>query len=282
MALKNHAREAKDVAPAHQAGEGSGEAPARALHLQAVLIAVDEIAEDPNNPRRRAASEAEDAELVASVREVGVLQPVLVRPWGPADLATTYSLVFGHRRLRAAKAARLEKIPAIVREMSDVEVLEAQLVENAARAGVHPLDEGLAYVRLAEMGRSVEEIAAKVGRSRATVYARMKLCDLAPKVRAAFEQGKLEASHALLLARVPTRALQEEALKALSTYRGEIVPYKQAVQILHNRFMRQLRVAPDLRPLGIDGARGQKMTARNAVASTFGLRGSEYAPQVQT
>lgn len=213
--------------------------------MQAQMIAVAQLRESGTNPRRRAAPER-DAELLESVRALGVLQPVLARPAGEA-----FELVFGHRRLRAAVAAGLAEIPASVREMTDLEVLEAQVAENAQREDVHPLEEADAYRALHERhGRSVEEIAARIGKSRATVYARLKLCELEAAGRTAFLAGEIEASVALLLARIPS-ALQTQALEAITPDKdwrdeGNLSPlsYREAQRILQRDFMLEIARVP--------------------------------------
>jgi len=164
---------------------------------------------------RRGKDKARDAELLESVRRHGVLQPILVRtvPCHPGR----YEVVAGHRRFAAAQGANLAAIPVTVRDLSDLEALELQVVENQQRADVHPLEEAEGYRLLTEThGQSVEEIALKVGKSRAYVYARLKLAALGKPARAAFLDGKIEASVALLIARIPA-GLQEKALKQVLT-----------------------------------------------------------------
>lgn len=209
--------------------------------MQAEIIPLEKIAESPTNPRRLR-NEAEDAELIESVKRHGVLQAVLVRPKPPGG----YELVVGSRRYRAALAAGLAEIPASVRAMSDLEVLEVQVIENSQRADVHPLEEAEAFERLHNAhGLSVDEIAAKLGKSKGFVYARMKLCALGKEGRAAFYDGKLEASVALLVARIPAK-LQAEAVSAVTRedrWNGRMTA-RQAADHIHRSFMLELREAP--------------------------------------
>lgn len=208
--------------------------------MQAQMIPVAAIEESPTNPRRLR-NEGQDAELLESVRKHGVLQAVLCRPKGEA-----FELVVGSRRLRAARAAEISEIPASVREMTDLEVLEVQVVENAQRADVHPLEEAEAFERLHHQhGLGVEEIAAKVGKSKGYVYGRMKLCALGKAGRKAFYAGDLDASVALLVARIPD-ALQAEAVKAVTRidFQGDRPSAREAVRILQREFMLQLKDAP--------------------------------------
>jgi ParB/RepB/Spo0J family partition protein len=200
------------------------------------LLPVDGLRESPTNPRKTL---GDLSELVESVRTKGVLQPVLVRP---ANGAGAYELVFGHRRLAAARKAGLEEIPAIVREMDDREVLEAQIVENCQRADIHHLEEADGYRQLHEKhGYAIEDLAAKVGKSKAYVYARMKLCALVKPARKAFLEGKLNPSTALLIARIPVPKLQEEATRDVAGSKGrEPMGFRLAAEHIQSRFMLQL------------------------------------------
>ncbi len=207
---------------------------------QARMIPLDELLESPTNPRRRGTPE-QDQELLESVKQLGVLQPVLARP-----VNGHLELVFGHRRLRAAQGAGLVSLPVLVRELSDLEVIEAQLVENMQRADVAPLDEAAAVRRMTELGRSIDEVAAKLGKSRAYVYARLKLLDLAEPARKALEEGTLDASRALLIARLPSPKLQAEATKEITRldFRGEAMSYREAREAIERRFLLRLAEAP--------------------------------------
>lgn len=148
-------------------------------------------------------------QLAESIKARGVLQPITVRP-----LAKGWEIVFGERRWRASKLAGVETIPAIERKMTDVEVLEAQLIENVQRADVHPLEEADGYKELLEKHKyTVEQLVAKTGKSRAYIYARLKLCDLTPVPRKAFLAGELNPSVALMIARIPDVGLQAQATK---------------------------------------------------------------------
>jgi len=149
------------------------------------------------NPRQNFDA-AKLEELAASVKEHGVLQPVLVRADGKR-----YELVAGERRLRAAQMAGLEEIPAIVREYTDVQVLEIQVIENLQRDDLHPLEEADGYLKLSKMkGYDVAKIAARIGRSVKYVYDRMKLVSLVKEAREIFLAGRVTPGHAILLARL--------------------------------------------------------------------------------
>jgi ParB family transcriptional regulator, chromosome partitioning protein len=159
-------------------------------------------------PRTRFDEEAMSA-LAASIREVGVLQPVLVRPVeGGAD---EYELIAGERRWRAARRAGLQTIPVLVREVSaDAATLEQALVENLHREDLGPLEEAAAYQQLIDdFGHTHEEVATRVGKSRATVTNTLRLLQLPAGVQRALADGSISAGHGRALLGTPDRALQE-------------------------------------------------------------------------
>ena len=161
-------------------------------------LAVELIVPNPKQPRRSFDDTALQA-LAGSLRERGVLQPVLVRPV-PGG---TYELVAGERRWRAAQIAGLLTIPALVRERDDAEALEAALIENMAREDLNPVEEARACAALVEeLGLTRETVGLRVGRSRVAVSNLLRLLDLPDEVLALLERGELSEGHgrALLLA----------------------------------------------------------------------------------
>jgi ParB family chromosome partitioning protein len=146
------------------------------------------------------------AALTASVRELGVLQPVLVRGTGGG----AYELIAGERRWRAAKRAGLSMIPAIVRTVDDTVSLEQALVENVQREDLNPLDEAAAYSQLLEdFHLTHDELASRVGKSRAAISNTLRLFQLPPTVQRLVAEGRLTAGHARALLTTPDRAYQE-------------------------------------------------------------------------
>ncbi len=136
------------------------------------------------------------SQLAESIREVGVLQPVLVRPIGDGE----YELIAGERRWRAARRVGLQTIPALVRETDDAAALEQALVENIHRDGLNPLEEAAAYQQLIEdFGLTHDEVASRVGRSRATVTNTLRLMQLPPAIQKSVQDGKLSNGHARAL-----------------------------------------------------------------------------------
>src|SRR5208283_1237380 len=166
-------------------------------------IPLNHIEESKTNPRRQF-DETKLTELADNIRQHGVLQPVLVRPLPNGD-SGRYELVAGARRYRASKLAKRETIPATVRELTDTECLELQLVENLQRADVHELDEARGYASLMQLQPgtyTVETLAEKIGRSEKYVYARLRLMHLVDEVQQAFYTGKLTVAHAFEIARL--------------------------------------------------------------------------------
>lgn len=166
-------------------------------------IPLSRIQESKTNPRRTF-DETKLEELADNIKLHGVLQPVLVRPL-PDGEDGFYELVAGARRYRASKLAGRESIPASIRELSDTECLELQLIENLQRADVHELDEARAYAALMQMQPdtyTVETLAEKIGRSEKYVYARLRLTHLVEEVQEAFYAGKLTVAHAFEIARL--------------------------------------------------------------------------------
>ena len=182
-------------------------------------IPLDQISRSPLNPRRAITGDQLE-ELADSIREKGIVQPVLVRGAVPVDGEERYELVCGHRRLAAAQLVGLESIPAILRELDDQSVLEIQVIENLHRADLHPLEEAESYRRLLLVkGYDVARVAEKIGRSIKYVYDRVKLLELTKEAKALFLADKISAGHAILLARLSAkdqaRALDPEEPKGL-------------------------------------------------------------------
>ena len=158
-------------------------------------VALDSIAPNPRQPREHFDEEAL-AELVTSIREVGLLQPVVVRETGEGR----YELVMGERRLRAAREAGLTAIPAIVRETPDDALLRDALLENLHRQQLNPLEEAAAYQQLLEdFGATHEQLAERIGRSRSQVTNTIRLLNLPPAVQKRVAAGVLSAGHARAL-----------------------------------------------------------------------------------
>ncbi|HEV2806722.1 MAG TPA: ParB/RepB/Spo0J family partition protein [Chthoniobacterales bacterium] len=177
------------------------------------------IVPSPLQPRKNFAQEAL-SELVESIRQHGIIQPLVVR-----NVGGKHELIAGERRWRAAQEAGLAQVPIITRVATDLEVLELSLIENLQRADLNPIEEAQAYSRLAnEFGMRQEDIAQKVGRSRAAVANSMRLLDLHQQVQMWLTQGLLSVGHAkaLLGLKEPDeqRAVAETILRRSATVRA--------------------------------------------------------------
>ncbi|MEY4656833.1 MAG: chromosome partitioning protein ParB [Actinomycetota bacterium] len=169
-------------------------------------ISVSSIDPNPNQPRIHF-DEDSLAELSASIKAIGLLQPVLVRPSSTPD---RFELIAGERRWRASKRAGLSTIPAIVRVTDDVSSVEQALVENLHRQDLTPLEEAAAYQQLLEdFSMTHEQVAAKVGKSRSAITNSLRLLTLPPTIQQYLAEGRLSAGHAKALLGTPDRALQE-------------------------------------------------------------------------
>lgn len=176
-----------------------------------VEISVDQIDVNPNQPRKIFDSNALQ-ELAASIKASGVIQPVVVR-----RVNGSYQLVAGERRWRAARQAGLERIPAVVRDVTDVESLEIALVENLLREDLNPMEEAEAYHKLlAQFGWTQEQLAQRVGRDRSSIANALRLLRLPEPIQADLRGGRLTMGHALALLSLTSAAdqlrLREEIL----------------------------------------------------------------------
>jgi ParB family chromosome partitioning protein len=157
---------------------------------------IELIRRNPDQPRR-SFSEEELESLAASIREKGVLQPILIRPAPNGD---GYQIVAGERRWRASQRAGLTAIPAVIRELDDRQVLEIAIIENVQRADLNPIEEALGYRALIErFGRTHEGLGEIVGKSRSHVANTLRLLSLPDAVRVHVEEGRLSAGHARAL-----------------------------------------------------------------------------------
>jgi ParB family transcriptional regulator, chromosome partitioning protein len=210
-----------------------------AVHL--LEIPISAIQESPTNPRRQF-DEAKLAELADNIRLHGVLQPVLVRPL-PGGEAGAFELVAGARRYRASKLAGREAIPATVRELSDTQCLELQLIENLQRADVHELDEARGYATLMQLQPdtyTVETLAEKIGRSEKYVYARLRLTHLVEDVQQAFYAAKLTVAHAFEIARLQPNDQRRALAECFPRHRSTAALLKdKKAEAVTARFLRE-------------------------------------------
>lgn len=208
-------------------------------HDDSMDVKLDLLTPSKTNPRRFTEDSALK-QLAESIKAVGVLQPLVVRK---AE-SSGYEIVCGHRRYLAAKIAGVHHVPVEVRDLTDVQVLEVQLVENLQREDIHPLDEAEGFARLRDEAKyTPEQISERVGKSVAWVYARLKLTSLAPEARKAFYAGELAASVAVPLARLP-HAQQAKALKKLDLGSESPPTVRHQIEWLQSEFCQNLKGAP--------------------------------------
>jgi ParB/RepB/Spo0J family partition protein len=174
----------------------SPDSPTRSVGVR--IVPLDHIEANPQQPRLAYDKETLD-ELAASIREHGVLQPILVRPIGP----NTYQLIAGERRWRASKLAGLDSIPALIEEIDDDTALEISIIENLQREDISPLDEAAMYDRMVrEHGYSIRKLADKLGKDKGYLENRLRLADAPEEVRALVSLRKDTLSHAYELMKV--------------------------------------------------------------------------------
>lgn len=187
--------------------------PQRAQPAGITELPVDQVRANPRQPRQRFDAEELEA-LAASIREHGVLQPILV-----TETLDGYQLVAGERRLRASQLAGLERIPAVIRQLADRDQLEVALVENLQRADLGPMEAAAAYQALiSDFDLTHDEIARRVGRAKSTITNTLRLLDLDPRVQAAVVDGRLTEGHARAIgglglefqSRIATTVIEQE------------------------------------------------------------------------
>jgi ParB family transcriptional regulator, chromosome partitioning protein len=163
-------------------------------------LSVDKITPNPHQPRS-IFNENELAELVDSIKEHGIIQPLIVTKSGSG-----WQLIAGERRLRSAKLAGIDKVPAIVREMSEQKKMEVALIENLQRKNLNPLETALAYQKLVdEFNLTQEQLSKRVGKSRSSVANTLRLMTVIDEVKQAIQEGKISEGHARVLAGLPEK-----------------------------------------------------------------------------
>jgi len=255
----------------HGLGRGLGALLPRTQEPGAVTeLPVDSIAPNPQQPRK----DFEDSaltDLAASLRDTGMLQPVVVRRLGQG-----YQLIVGERRWRAARLAGLTQIPAVIREATDAQTLELALIENLLREDLNPMEEAQAYQRLlGEFGWTQEELAQRVGRDRSTIANCLRLLKLPEAVQADLRAGRLTMGHARALLSLTS---SEEQLRL----RDQILAHSWSVRATEEGVVRK-RSKVSLRSTR---RRSPEMTAledsiRSALATRVRLVGTERAGRIE-
>jgi ParB/RepB/Spo0J family partition protein len=233
----------------------SPDGPTRSVGVR--IVHVDRIEPNPEQPRLAFNQETLD-ELTASIREHGVLQPILVRPIGP----NTYQLIAGERRWRASRQAGLQTIPALIEEIDDDTALEISIIENLQREDISPLDEAAMYDRMVtEHGYSIRKLADKLGKDKGYVENRLRLADAPEEVRELVSLRKDTLSHAYELMKVQDPKKRRRLADQVA--RGELTLIRLRDKIEGRR----------ARAPRIDEADGSVATAEPAVAIDLDLDG---------
>jgi ParB family chromosome partitioning protein len=208
-------------------------------------IAVDAIAPNPRQPRRTFDEDALE-ELAASITEVGLLQPVVVRKLGGGQ----YELVMGERRWRASMRAGLEAIPAIVRETPDTDMLRDALLENLHRQQLDPLEEAAAYQQLLDdFGATHEQLAQKVGRSRPHISNTLRLLNLPPAVQKRVAAGVLSAGHARAVLALGDPLAQERLAQRIVAEGLSVRAVEEIVALGDDKPDKPTRKSPAVKPV---------------------------------
>lgn len=211
------------------------------------LLKLDSIQISKTNPRRTF-NEEKLKELADSIRRKGLISPVVVRPAnGTLNGDGAYELIVGERRYRASLLAELSTIPAIVRQMTDQEVLETQILENLQRDDLLPHEEAQGYKALVDkFGYTIDDLAQKLSKSKSYVYGTLKLCDLPEAAMKAISEGVLAKSTAQLIARIPNAELRKKAAEEILNrrYGSEPLSFRQAKDQIESQFMIELKGAP--------------------------------------
>jgi ParB family chromosome partitioning protein len=220
---------------AQSLGRGLGALiPQRGAQASAIEIPISRIHPNPYQPRKRFDTDSLAA-LTASIAVNGVIQPILV-----SETIDGYQLVAGERRLRAAQAAGLERIPAVIRQLIDRDQLELALVENLQREDLDPIETADAYRQLTNrFGFSVDDVANRVGRARSTVANTLRLLELAPEVQAAVGDGRLSEGHGRALGGISP----ELQARVLDSVIGQELSVRQTEELV--RRLREPRPTAD-------------------------------------
>jgi len=174
----------------------------------AAQVPIDSISHNPRQPRQTF-KEGELQELAASIREHGIIQPLIVAP----AMGGTYTLIAGERRLQAARRAGLKRVPVVIRSASDQQLLELALIENVQRADLNPIEEAQAFQHLArEFNLSHDAIAGRVAKSRVAVTNTLRLLEACAAVKQAVVDGRVSEGHARALLALSSARAQEIAL----------------------------------------------------------------------
>jgi len=232
--------------------------PAAAPRTTGTTVDIDRIQANPDQPRRTFGEE-DLAELSASIRRNGIIQPLVVRP--DPDNPDHFQLVAGERRWRAAQRAQVHEVPVVIRELSDEEVLEVAIVENVQRVDLNPVEEAQGYKQLMDrFGHGQETIAEALGKSRSHIANTLRLLNLPAEVVEHLRAGRLSAGHArtLIPAQDPAALAREVIAKGLSVRQTEALVRAEKEKINKKQVVKEPKDA-DTRAIEADLSAQLKM-----------------------
>lgn len=208
---------------------------------EVLKLNIDKVKPNPNQPRQFF-DEEKLLELASSIKEHGVVQPIIVRPLKQGE----YEIVAGERRWRASQRAGLNEIPAIISEFSDAQISEIALIENIQREDLNPIEEAQAYKRLMEeFGLTQEQLSQKVGKSRSFIANTVRLLNLHPKVQAYLAQGTLSQGHSRPLLSLATAEKQLEVAERIIQANLSV---RQAEELIKAVITNSLEKTPPAKP----------------------------------
>lgn len=229
-------------------------------------VPVERVHPNPDQPRRVFQDEAL-SELASSIREKGIIQPLIVRPHGPNS--GEYQIVAGERRWRAAQLAQLHEVPVIIRDFDDTEVLEVAIIENIQRADLNPVDEAMGYRQLMDkFGHTQEQMSAALGKSRSHIANLLRLLNLPEDVQQMLAAGALTAGHARALVGHP------DAVKLAQQIVGKGLSVREAERLAKR--IDTPKQAPAPRPVAKDA---DTLQIEAELSATLGMKATiDHAP----
>jgi ParB family chromosome partitioning protein len=223
---------------AEQTGDQPDSTPASGGGVQ--LIPIHNIQPNPHQPRTSEMDPEKLQELAASIREHGLIQPLIVTQQGD-----TYVLIAGERRWRAAQLAQFTEIPVIVKEATPQKMLELAIIENIQRADLNPLEEAYAYQQLmVEFGLTQEDVAQRVGKGRSTVANLLRLLTLPANIQQAVTDGRISGAHGRALLPLPTPEAQTSAMNQIIKLSLSV----RQTEALVKNLLAEKKPAPKIRP----------------------------------
>jgi len=234
-------------------------------------VPLDEIKVNLNQPRKHF-DEHKLEELAESIKQHGVLQPLILR-----KKSSGYELVAGERRWRAARKAGIEKIPAVIKDLSDLDVMEIALIENLQREDLNPLEEAAAYKKLIdEFGMTQEEISKRVGKSRSQIANTVRLLNLEPEIQMLISKEKLTAGHARALLSIEDKKERLRLAKKISEDNMSVRQTEETVKI-ETREKKKNKKTEDINPAFIDISERLQRTLGTRVK----VKGSEKRGKIE-